>query len=141
MNEKELSIKLREDARRLGLSKECYDKWKDETSQEELCKKYKTGLDFCIKHNWPSNSFIKQHFTQEFRRKNGILVDDICSYPERNDETRRLIYIKEYVLLGKSHATLRYSFRPHVCSVWVCDNSHIKVFVKYGAFIMIHLYL
>ena len=136
----ELSIKLREDARRIGLCDEWYGEWKDDTSQEDLLSKYKRGLDFCIKHRWPSQSFIKQHFTQEFLRENGILVDDTRSYPVRDSATRRLVYIKEYVLLGKSHATIRYSFRPHVCSAWVCDTSTITVDVKYGAYIMIHLF-
>lgn len=140
MKEKELSIKLREDARRLGLCDEWYGNWKDETNQEKLCEMYKKGLDFCIKHRWPSKQFILQHFSLEFRRANGVLIDDTRSYPERDETTRRLIYIREYVLLGKSHATLRYSFRPHVCNVWVCDDSDVKVFVKYGAFIMIHLF-
>lgn len=140
MNERELSIKLREDARRLGLCDEWYGKWQDSTDQEELCSMYKRGLDFCIKHRWPSKEFIKKHFTQEFRRSHGILVDDIRSFPERNSETRKLIYIREFVLLGESHATVRYSFRPHICEIWVCDDSDVTVDVKYGAYMLIHLF-
>ena len=140
MNNKELSIKLREDARKLGLCDEWYGQWKDDTDVQELCDKYKRGLDFCIKHRWPSRGFIIQHFQKEFLRDNGILIDDARSYPVRDATTRRLQYIREYVLLGRSHATVRYSFRPHVCNIWVCDDSEIKVFVKYGAFILIHLF-
>ena len=140
MTETELSIKLREDARRIGLCDEWYGRWKDSTSKEELVWLYKRGLDFCIKNRWPSISFIKQHFTQEFLRNHGILIDDIRSYPIRNAETRRLHYIKEFVLWGRSQAIIRYSFRPHMCNVWACDNSHVKAYVKYGAFIMIHLF-
>lgn len=140
MDEKELSIILREDARRIGLCDEWYAQWKDETSQQELCDKMKKGLDFCIKHRWPSKQFITHHFSQEFRRKNGILVNDIRSYPERDPETRRLIYIKEYLLLGESKSVIRYSFRPHTCNVWVFDNSKVTVDVKYGAYILIHLF-
>lgn len=140
MTDTDLSIKLREDARRLGLCDEWYGQWKDKTSQDKLCAMFKKGLDFCLKHKWPSKAFIKQNFTQEFLRNNGILVDDIRSFPERDNTTRRLIYIKEYVLLGKSNATIRYSFRPHICNVWATDDSIVKVYVKYGAFIMIHLF-
>lgn len=139
MTENELSVKLREDARRIGLCDEWYGEWKDETSQSELCKKFKRGLDFCIKHRWPSKSFIKQHFSQDFCRDNGILVDDTRSYPVR-DSNRRLIYLREFVLIGNSFSTIRYSFRPHMCNIWVCDKSHVKVDVKYGAFMMIHLF-
>lgn len=138
MTDNELSIKLREDARRLGLCDEWYGKWKDNTDTDELVAKFKRGLDFCLKHRWPSQAFITQHFSQEFLRDNGILINDTRSYPVR-DENRRLIYHREYVLIGKSDITVRYSFRPHMCNIWACDDSHVRVFAKYGAFMMIHL--
>lgn len=139
MTERDISIKLREDARRIGLCDKWYEEWQDDTDKEHLMDKYKRGLDFCIKHRWPSVSFIKQHFTQEFLRDNGVLIDDQRSYPVR-DENRRLVYLRDFVLIGKSHAMIRYSFRPHMCQVWVCDKSTLTVDVKYGAFIMIHLF-
>jgi len=139
MTENELSIKLRESARKVGLCDEWYDKWEDETDKEGLIDKYLRGLDFCIKHRWPTKTFIKQNFSQDFLRRHGILVDDTRSYPIR-DENRRQMYLKEYVLLGSSHATIRYSFRPHMCQVWVCDNADVTVYVKYGAFVLVHLF-
>ena len=139
MTETELSIKLKEDARKLGLCDKWYNEWKENTNKDELIDKFKRGLDFCIKHRWPSKSFITQNFQQDFLRHHGILVDDTRSYPVR-DENRRLIYIKEYVLLGKSHATIRYTFRPHMCNVWACDKSTVKVDVKYGAYALVHLF-
>jgi hypothetical protein len=84
-------------------------------------------------------SFIKKNFDQEFLRRHGILVDDIRSFPIR-DENRRLIYLKDFVILGYSHSVIRYSFRPNMCNVWVCDTSHVKIDVKYGAFVMLHLF-
>lgn len=113
--------------------------WNREMSQDELVGLFKRGLDFCIKHRWPSKSFITQNFQQDFLRHHGILVDDTRSYPVR-DENRRLIYIKEYVLLGKSNVTIRYTFRPHMCNVWACDKSTVKVDVKYGAYALVHLF-
>ena len=139
MTETELSIKLREDARRIGLCDKWYSEWKDDTDKEHLVDMFRKGMDFCIKHRWPSNSFIKTHFSKEFLRDNGILVDDIRSYPVR-DESRRLVYLSDYALMGKSQATIRYSFRPHICQVWALDDSKVIVDVKYGAFIMIHLF-
>lgn len=139
MTEKELSMKLRADARRLGLCDQWFGEWKDDTGMERLATMFKKGLDFCIRHRWPGRSFIKQHFPTDFLRSHGILVDDTRSYPVR-DENRRLVYIKEYVLIGKSHASVRYSFRPHMCNIWVCDSSTVKVDVKYGAYMLIHLF-
>lgn len=139
MTDKELSMKLREDARKIGLCDKWYGEWEDETKMDKLILMFKKGLDFCIQHRWPSKSFIKQHFKQDYLRRNGILVDDARSYPLR-DGDRRQVYLKEFVLLGNSNATLRYSFRPHICTVWACDNSSVKVDVKYGAYVMVHLF-
>ena len=139
MTDIELSKILREDARKIGLCDMWYGQWKDDTDKDELVSKFFRGLDFCIKHRWPSKSFITQHFSQDFLRDNGILVDDTRSYPVR-DENRRLVHLKEFVLIGDSHTTVRYAYRPHMCNIWACDNSTVKVDVKYGAFIMIHLF-
>ena len=140
MTSKEISIKLREDARRLGLCDEWYGKWKDDSSLQELIDKFKRGNDFCFSKRWPSLSFIKKHFPQTLLRQNGILVDDTYSYPVRNPETRRLVYIRDYVLFGDSRSTIRYSFSKHSSNVWVRDTSRLKVDVKYGAFILVHLF-
>ena len=139
MTDIELSKILREDARKIGLCDMWYGQWTDDTDKDELVSKFFRGLDFCIKHRWPSKSFITQHFSQDFLRDNGILVDDTRSYPVR-DENRRLVHLKEFVLIGDSHTTVRYAYRPHMCNIWACDNSTVKVDVKYGAFIMIHLF-
>ena len=139
MTETELSVKLREDARRIGLCDEWYGQWKEDTSKEELYQKFIRGLDFCLKHRWPGKTFVKHHFSQEFLRSHGILLDDTRSYPVR-DKNRRLIHLRDFVLIGDSHGTVRYSFKPHMCNIWVCDNSTIKVDVKYGAYMMIHLF-
>ena len=140
MNDTELSIKLRTDARRLGLCDKWFGEWKDETSKQELIDKFLKGLDFAIERRWPTKSFIQHHFPQELLRENGILVDDIRSYPVRDHATRRLVYLKDFVLIGKSFTVIRYSFRPHMCNVWAMDSSKVKVEVKYGAYILIHLF-
>ena len=139
MTETELSIKLREDARRIGLCDKWYREWEDNTSMQGLIDKFIRGNDFCFSKRWPSLQFIKTHFPKDILRRNGILVDDVRSFPERDNATRRLIYLTDYILMGESQSVIRYSFKPHCCNVWVLDKSHITVDVKYGAFIMIHL--
>ena len=140
MNNKELSIKLREDARRIGLCDKWYHEWEDEKSKQQLIDLFKRGLDFCLSKRWPAKPFILHHFSQEILRANGILVDDKYSFPVRDPEMRRLIYLQDFVLIGNSSTTIRYSFRPHICNVWALDDSKVKVDVKYGAFILIHLF-
>ena len=140
MNDKDLSVKLRTDARRLGLCDKWYNNWKDETDKKALIDKFKRGVDFCIKHRWPAKQFIKHHFPQDILRENGILVDDTRSYPVRDPETRRQIFIREYVLIGESSITVRYMFAPHMCNIWALDDSKVTVKATRGAFILIHLF-
>lgn len=140
MTDKELSKILRTDARRLGLCDQWFNDWNEETTKQDLITKFLSGLDFCIERRWPTKSFIQHHFSQELLRENGILIDDIRSYPVRNPETRRLIYLRNFVLIGNSSTIIRYSFRPHACNVWVMDKSKAKVECKYGAFMIIHLF-
>ena len=140
MTDKELSKLLRTDARRLGLCDQWFGEWKEDMTKQEMISMYLKGLDFCIERRWPSVSFIKSHFSQELLRENGILIDDIRSFPVRNPETRRLIYLRNFVLIGRSSTVIRYSFRPHACNVWVMDKSKVRVECKYGAFMIIHLF-
>ena len=51
-----------------------------------------------------------------------------------------IINIRDFVLLGDSHATIRYSFRSFVSNAWVRDTSEIKAIIKYGAYLMVHLF-
>ena len=140
MTDKELSVKLRTDARRLGLCDKWFGEWEDDTSKQELISMFTRGLDFCIERRWPAKQFILHHFPQDLLRANGILVDDIRSYPVRDPETRRLVYLKDFVLIGESSTVIRYTFRPHICNVWAMDTSKVRVEVKYGAFVLVHLF-
>lgn len=140
MTEKELSINLREDARRMGLCDEWYGEWQDDTDKQQLLDKYIRGLDFCFKHRWPSLPFAKAQFPQQLLRDNGILVDDKYSFPVREKETRRLVCHRNYVALGNSELTVRYSFRKNACNIWARDNSKIHAYAKYGSFMLVHLF-
>lgn len=139
MNNRDLNNKLKEDAKRIGINDEVYQKWNEDSSIDDLMKLYKENLDFCISHKWPSKGFIKHHFDQTTLRNYGILIDDTMIYPYRNQK-RRFVYIKDYVLMGKSEAIIKYAFKPHACRIHVMEGSSVFVDVKYGAFMEIHLY-
>ena len=154
MNDKELSFKLRTDARRIGLCDKWYSDWNEDGDRQYLIDLFKRGLDFCISHRWPDKTFIHHNFDQELLRQNGILIDDTRSFPIRNPQTRRQIHHSDYVLIGESSAVFRLNFRtdvsnnimvfkykrPNVCNVWVLDKSSVRIEVKYGAFILVHLF-
>lgn len=70
-----LSDKMKTEAISLGLCQEWQNEWKDNSSKEEMAKKYIKGLDFCIEHDWPSTKAMKELFGDEVMNRNGIWVD------------------------------------------------------------------
>ena len=61
MNEKDLSKTLLNQAITFGLCQPWQHAWGNPT-QQGLIDKYLHGIDFAIKHNYPTNTFIKEHF-------------------------------------------------------------------------------
>lgn len=129
MDAVELSKTLRESARQNGLCNEWYNDWKDDTSADGLAEKMYKGLDFCLKHHWPSNDFIKEHFCLDFRREANVYVDDKHS----------VINPKQSLILGKSDITIRYNANGHG-EIHVRDNSSVKLTAKTRSFVIVHLY-
>lgn len=129
MNEIELSRTLRESARSNGLCDPWYDEWQDDSSAETLAEKMYKGLDFCLKHHWPSNDFIKENFGLDFRREVNVYVDDKHS----------VINPKQSLILGKSDITIRFNSNGHG-EIHVRDNSRVKLTAKTRSFVIVHLY-
>ena len=129
MDAVELSKTLRESARQNGLCDQWYDEWKDDCSEAALAEKMFKGLDFCIKHHWPSNEFIKDNFSLEFRRKVNVFVDD----------SRSVVNPEQSLVLGTSNVTLRYNGNSHG-NIYVRDNSKVTVTAKNRSFVIVHLF-
>lgn len=129
MNIKELNSKLKDKAISLGLCEKWQQKWDEDSSQQVLINKYFKGVDFSLKHHYPSNEFIKNFFDKDLLRKNGILVDD----------NRSLLNPEEAMILGSSKAIIRVNGRHHSI-IYVRDNSFVKIFVKNNSFTIIHLF-
>ncbi len=125
----ELSKTLRESARQKGLCDEWYDDWSDDTNAETLVEKMYKGLDFVLKHHWPSNDFIKEHFDLAFRRKSKVFVDDKFS----------IVNPEQSLILGKSDITIRINAAHHG-NIHVRDNSSVKLTAKNKCFVIVHLY-
>ena len=135
----EICLKINEDAKRVGLPEKYYNQITEETSPKELVNILKSCAEFCITHRWPSISYIKQHFPRNILIDNGFLINNDGIFPIQ-DRNRRFNYMERYILYGNSNATIRYSFRPHSCTIWACDNSTVTIDAKYGASFVIHLY-
>ena len=125
----ELSKTLRESARQKGLCDEWYNDWKDDTNAETLVEKMYKGLDFVLKHHWPSNDFIKEHFNLDFRRKSKVFIDDKYS----------IVNPEQSLILGKSDIRIRFNAAHHG-NIHVRDNSSVKLTAKNKCFVIVHLY-
>lgn len=125
----ELSKTLRESARQKGLCDEWYNDWEDDTNAETLVEKMYKGLDFVLKHHWPSNDFIKENFNLGFLRKNKVFVDDKYS----------IVDPEQSLILGKSEIRVRYNAAHHGI-IHVRDNSSVKLTAKNRCFVIVHLY-
>lgn len=72
---KDLSKKLKKEAINLGLCEKWQSEWAEKTSKDEMAEKFVRGIDFCIKHDWPSPEFIKKNFGDVIHR-HGIYTNE-----------------------------------------------------------------
>ena len=68
-----ISEELKQTAIDLNLCKEWTDGWLN-PNLDDLCQMFITGIDFCIKNDYPSLKYIKQNFG-DVACKHGIFVD------------------------------------------------------------------
>lgn len=129
MEQKQLSVQLRSEADLLGLCDEWHNAWKDNTTMQELINKYIRGLDFCLKHRWPSNRFIVEHFDRGLLRRNNILVND----------NRSVLNPKVAVLLGQSTATVRVN-GSHLSTIYVLDDSALDLVIHTNELVIVHAF-
>lgn len=90
-----ISEELKQEAIAFGLCKEWTNDWGNPNS-DSLCEMYVTGIDFCIKHDYPSPDYIKKNFGK-IAEDHGIFVD-INTELDNPDIA---------ILLGKSKSKIR----------------------------------
>lgn len=125
----ELNQTLREQAINLGLCNDWQKLWSEEWSNSKLAEMYFKGIDFALKHHWPSNDFFKKNFTQDFLRESNIFVDD----------KRSVLNPEKSIVLGESHITFRYNSN-NAGNVYVRDNSVVNVTAKGRSFVIVHVF-
>lgn len=129
MDTKSLNKTLRDEAISLGLCAKWQRMWKDGWDRQELISRYKEGIDFCIKNNFPSNSFIKKNVDRDQLRRNAFLVDDEWS----------LLNQRCVVMLGDSRSNIRYNgWNPG--TVYIRHSSKANIVAKNMAFVIVHLF-
>lgn len=125
----ELNRELRSQAVHLGLCNDWQGLWSKGWSKEKMAEMMYRGLDFCLKHHWPSNDFLIKHFDLTFRRGHGIYVNDKCSVNN----------LKESLILGASEITMRYNGRNHG-NLHLRDVAKLRLYAKNVSFVIVHLY-
>jgi len=129
MDVRNLNKTLRDEAIAFGLCEGWQRMWKNGWDRTELIQKFKEGIDFCIQHNYPSNSFIKRNFSHDLLRENGILVDDAYSF----------LNVRMCVFQGDSESIVRYN-GWNAGTIYVRQNSHAILTAKNMSFVIVHLF-
>ncbi len=62
MKDKELSEKMKAEAINLGLCRQWTEEWEDGSTKDEMVEKFVRGIDFCIRHDWPSPELMQREF-------------------------------------------------------------------------------
>jgi len=118
---------LKKEAIKVGLCEEWTKEWGSE-STESLCKKMIRGVDFCLKHNYPSLKHLKKWkgISDEF----GIFTDA----SERIEAT-----LDAYVFNGKSNIIVNVG--EYGCTrLYIRHDCTVEVNIHPTAVVMIDLY-
>lgn len=73
-----ISAELKDMAVQMDLCQEWTERWGD-PDKDELLEMYIRGIDFCIEHDWPSCTYLKENF-DGIMQQHGVFVNDrVCS--------------------------------------------------------------
>lgn len=112
-----LSDRMKSEAASLGLCAQWTAEWEDKSSKDAMVEKFVKGIDFCIKHDWPSCDVMKRDFGDVIHG-HGVYVDEAC----------HILNKPIVVLNGSCDASITYD-KYAVATVYVRHKSklHIKV--------------
>lgn len=115
-----------------GLCDQWTKEWGTNCSKDELIMKYKKGLDFCIKNDWPSRDFIESNFDKDY-----LMSKHIYSCVEGFDcgDFSDIATIVQHGSTGELHFT-----GYNTTTVWVLHDSEIFVTASQHAVVFVHVY-
>jgi hypothetical protein len=128
---KELSIELRDMARKAGLCDKWFGEWDDDSNNEVLFDKYKRGIDFSIDKDWISNDFIKSHWDKETLQSYNIFVDDKGI---KTENEKGIIIIN-----GDSDIEMEYG-NFDTADIYIRHTSNVKINALGFSRIMVNIY-
>lgn len=126
--EKKLSDRMKGEAVNLGLCAQWTQEWEDDTTKDAMVEKFVNGIDFCIKHDWPSVEVMKKDFG-----------DVIHNHGVYADEAVRLTNPYTVILNGRCDASMTCDMFA-VTNIYVRHSSKLKIVVKDRASVHISVY-
>lgn len=128
LNIEQINAALKAKAVELGLCGQWQKMWDGKWDRPTMIAKYKEGIDFCLKNNFPANDFITSNFTKKSLRKGGVFIND--KYSVLNERVT--------VVRGNSEIIARYNGMA-VSELYVADNSTVHIFAKNNSHVIVHL--
>ena len=117
----EIQEQLKHEAINLGLCKQWQSEW-GHPDTKELCNKFIRGIDFCIKHDWPSVDEIKRIVDIDEIAAYGVYVKDGKSHNQPN-----------VVVMGDAVVDI-YVGDYQVCDIYSRHNSTVRLHIGKFAF-------
>lgn len=123
----ELQELLKKQAINLGLCQQWQDEW-GSPDVDSLCDKFIRGIDFCIKHDFPSVDEVKYHFKREDIERNGIFAHEGTKSVSNGQ--------KNVISMGESEVDVHVPDYG-VCDIYVRHNSKVNLHVGNNAFVYV----
>lgn len=130
-----------------GLCQQWTDEWDSNSSDDILILKFLRGIDFCVKHNYPSVGYIETHFDKELLHQYGIFVNEEVFTPDTQMWVfNGSCYGNVKVEFGQSRDIyIRHDSNIEIvadgrCSVFiqVYDSAKVKVSASNGAKVFVY---
>ncbi len=116
---------LKQQAIEYGLCEQWQREWGNPTIAD-LCDKFIRGIDFCIKHNYPTIAYLDKHFRGQ--------VEQYGIYINEGADSKGQAFV---VANGDSTIDV---YAPIFCDIYARHNSHIRLYASADAFVYVSMY-
>ena len=124
------SEELKSKAISYGLCDKYVNEWSDGLNSDELLKRYKDGIHFCIRNDYPTLDYMRTHFTKEETEKHHVYIDGEAALANADDVV---------VLNGKSKVKYVASGNS-ITHIYVRHDSVLHLGTGDFAMVVVHLH-
>ena len=123
-----IAKQLAKQAKRKGICKEWLSELRQLEDKGAMLEMYLKGIDFCLKHDYPSNEYIRANFKGEMEVF-GVFLDDSID----------LVNVLKCVALGQTKGLVEIN-EFGTSEIFVKHNSELKIVAKGDAFVMVDVF-